>query len=100
MCFVHPLGNIFTLDTIFLRSFKKLLKKAGLPDVRFHDLRHSSATLLLSMGTHPKIVQERLGHHDIGTTMNIYSHVLPSMQEGAMKQMDTLFEEKPKDSKA
>jgi integrase len=90
---IHPGHHI-------LEEFKKLLKKAGLPDVRFHDLRHSSATLLLSMGTHPKIVQERLGHHDIGTTMDIYSHVLPSMQEGAMKQMDTLFGDKPKDSKA
>src|SRR5450755_1790113 len=74
-----------------LDEFKIVLKKAGLPDIRFHDLRHSSATMLLSMGIHPKIVQERLGHHDIGTTMNIYSHVLPSMQEGAMKQMDTLL---------
>lgn len=51
--------------------FKKLLKRAGLPDVRFHDLRHGAATLLLGMGVHPKIVQERLGHHDIGTTMNV-----------------------------
>ncbi|HYT43678.1 MAG TPA: tyrosine-type recombinase/integrase, partial [Methylomirabilota bacterium] len=64
---------------------------AGLPDIRFHDLRHSATTMLLGMGVHPKIVQERLRHHDIGTTMNIYSHVLPSMQEGAIKQLNSLL---------
>jgi integrase len=48
--------------------------------------------MLLGMGVHPKIVQERLGHHDIGTTMDIYSHVLPTMQEGVMKQLDGLFQ--------
>lgn len=81
---VHPGHDI-------LDVFKKLLKQAGLPNIRFHDLRHSSATMLLGMGIHPKIVQERLGHHDIGTTMNIYSHVLPNMQENAMKRLDDMF---------
>ena len=81
-----------------LRRFKKLLERAGLPDIRFHDLRHSAATMLLGMGVHPKIVQERLGHHDIGTTMNIYSHVLPSMQEGAIKQLNSLLGNQPKRS--
>ena len=63
--------------------------------MRFHDLRHGAATLLLGMGVHPKIVQERLGHHDIGTTIDIYSHVLPTMQEGAMKQLNNLFQQRP-----
>ena len=74
-----------------LEEFKKILKRAGLPDVRFHDLRHGSATMPLGMGVHPKIVQERLGHHDIGTTMDIYSHVLPTMQEGVMKQLNNMW---------
>ncbi len=52
--------------------------------------------MLLDMGVHPKIVQERLGHHDIGTTMDIYSHVLPSMQEGAIKQLNSLLGSQPK----
>jgi integrase len=56
------------------------LKRAGLPDIRFHDLRHTSATLLLSAGIHPKIVQERLGHAQISVTMDTYSHVLASLQ--------------------
>ena len=51
--------------------------------------------MLLDMGVHPKIVQERLGHHDIGTTMYIYSHVLPSMQEGVMRQLNSLFQQCP-----
>ncbi|WP_220201658.1 site-specific integrase [Reticulibacter mediterranei] len=72
-----------------LRSqFRKLLKAAGLPNMRFHDLRHSAASILLSMGVHPKIVQEILGHSDIGVTMNVYSHVLPSMQKEAMDHWD------------
>ena len=80
-----------------MEEFKKLLKRAELPDVRFHDLRHGAATMLVGMGIHPKIVQERLGHHDIGTTMDIYSHVLPTMQEGMMKQLDRLFQQPPED---
>jgi integrase len=89
--FCTPLGTHIHPGHDILEEFKKLLKKVDLPDIRFHDLRHSAATMLLGMGVHPKIVQERLGHHDIGTTMNIYSHVLPSMQEGAMKQLNTLL---------
>lgn len=70
------------------REFKSIIKKAGLPDIRFHDLRHTAATLMLQQGVHPKIVQERLGHSDISLTLNIYSHVLPSMQEDAANKME------------
>ena len=69
-------------------ELKKLLQKAGLPDVRFHDLRHSVATMLLSMGTHPKVVQELLGHSQISMTMDIYSHVLPTMQRDAISKLN------------
>ncbi|HZR39576.1 MAG TPA: tyrosine-type recombinase/integrase [Ktedonobacteraceae bacterium] len=69
-------------------QLKKLLKKAQLPEIRFHDLRHSAATLLLSMGVHPKIVQEILGHTKIATTLDVYSHVLPTMQQEAMKKLN------------
>ncbi len=72
-------------------DFKKLLKRIGLPVIRFHDLRHTAATLMLQQGIHPKIVQERLGHADISMTLNTYSHVLPSMQEEAAKKMDELL---------
>ena len=65
------------------QHFKRLLKEAGLPDIRFHDLSHPAATLMLQQGTRAKIAQERLGHSDISLTLNTYSHVLPSMQEEA-----------------
>ena len=76
-----------------LERFKTVLKKAGLPDIRFHDLRHSAATMLLAMGVHPKVVQELLGHNQISMTMDIYSHVLPTMQKEAMDKMNDAFQE-------
>jgi len=72
-------------------EFKKLLEKADLPDIRFHDLRHSAATLLLSLGVHPKVVQELLGHTQISMTMDIYSHVLPSMQQDTVSRLNSLL---------
>jgi len=72
-------------------DFKKLLKRIGLPVIRFHDLRHTAATLMLQQGVHAKIVQERLGHADISMTLNTYSHVLPSMQEEAAEKLDELL---------
>jgi integrase len=73
------------------RRFKKLLEAAGLPPIRFHDLRHTAATLMLLQGINPKIVQERLGHSDISMTLNTYSHVLPSMQQDAADKIDELI---------
>lgn len=75
------------------KRFKALLVEAELPDIRFHDLRHSAATLLLTMGIHPKIVQELLGHSQISMTLDTYSHVLPSMQLDAMSKLDDIFKE-------
>lgn len=72
-------------------EFKKLLKQANLPAVRFHDLRHSAATLLLSLVVHPKVVQEMLGHTQMSMTMDIYSHVLPTMQQDAVSRLNTLI---------
>lgn len=79
--------------------FNTLLKKAGLPHIRFHDLRHSAATILLSMGIHPKVVQELLGHNQISMTMDIYSHVLPTMQRDAMSKLNDAFLEQEHDGK-
>ena len=74
-----------------LQTFKRLLKKAGLPEIRFHDLRHTAATLMLQQGVHPKIVQERLGHSNISLTLNTYSHIIPGMQEDAAKKLDAML---------
>ena len=73
------------------RSFERVLKRSGLPHMRFHDLRHTAATLLLNEDVHPKVVQERLGHARIQITLDIYSHVLPSMQKEAADKLDHLF---------
>ena len=67
------------------------MEKADLPDIRFHDLRHSAAPLLLSLGVHPKVVQELLGHTQISMTMDFYSHVLPSMQQDDVSRLNSLF---------
>jgi integrase len=89
-------GLIFTTDTgapinpsnLRQRSFTPLLKRAGLPHMRFHDLRHTCATLLLSRGVHPKFVQELLGHATIAITLDTYSHVIPSMGDATAKAME------------
>ena len=68
--------------------FKPLLKRAGLPQARFHDLRHTCATLLLSKNVNPKVVSEMLGHASIAITLDTYSHVLPDMQDSAARAME------------
>ena len=76
------------------RSFTPILKAAKLKNVRFHDLRQASATLMLGAGTHPKVVQERLEHRQIGVTMDTYSHCLPSMQHLTADKLDGLLRKK------
>jgi integrase len=88
-------GLVFTASTgapvnpsnLRQRSFVRLLTKAGLPHVRFHDLRHTCATLLLSKGTHPKFVQELLGHATVAITLDTYSHVVPGMGDQTARAM-------------
>ena len=72
-------------------SFAKLVKKAGLPHIRLHDLRHAHATFLIKEGLSIKMVSERLGHADPATTLKIYSHVLPGEQREAAERFDQLF---------
>ena len=89
-------GLVFSTDTgapinpsnLRQRGFAPLLKRAGLPRMRFHDLRHTCATLLLSRGVHPKIVQELLGHATIAITLDTYSHAMPSMGDATAKAME------------
>jgi len=80
-------GTPLNPENLVKRSFKPLLNKAGLPEIRFHDLRHTCATLLLGRGVHPKIVQELLGHVTIAMTLDTYSHYLPSMGDQASGAM-------------
>jgi len=92
LVFCSTVGGHLHTSRILFAQFKALLKKAGLPDIRFHDLRHSSATMLLSVGVHPKVVQEILGHSQISMTMDIYSHVLPTMQQEAMSKLNSVLQ--------
>jgi integrase len=93
--FCNSVGNPLNGSNLLQRSFRPLLARAGLPAIRFHDLRHSSATLLLSLGVHPKIVSEILGHSQVSLTLDTYSHVLPSLQEEAFSRLNTLLTEQP-----
>lgn len=89
--FCNTIGRPLEAGNMLRRSFRPILIKAGLPMIRFHDLRHSAASLLLSLGVHAKIVQELLGHSQIGLTLDTYSHVLPSLQEEAVSRLNTLL---------
>lgn len=81
-----------TLDDTWYR----LLKKSGLPKIRFHDLRHTHASLLLQQGVHPKIVSERLGHSNVNITLDTYSHVLPGLQQEAASTFGAALEQAKK----
>jgi integrase len=75
------------------RDYKSLLKKLELPTtLRFHDLRHSAASLLLSQGVHPRAIMELLGHSSIAVTMNVYGHVMPAMMRDAADKMESLLD--------
>lgn len=90
LVFCDEKGCPFVPNTLLSR-YRKLLKQIGLPRMRFHDLRHSAATILLAAGVHPKKVQELLGHSSIRITMDLYSHVVSSMQQDVADKMDDLF---------
>ncbi len=82
-------GGIVNPSNLRNRSFKRVLSRADLPaGTRFHDLRHTCATLLLSRNVNPKVVSEMLGHATIAITLDTYSHVLPDMQEKATKALE------------
>jgi integrase len=73
------------------RYFKPLLKEAGLPNIRLYDLRHGAATLALAAGVSPKIISEQLGHASVAFTLDVYSHVLPHMQDAAAEKVEALL---------
>jgi integrase len=73
------------------RNFKPILKRAGLPSIRLHDLRHTCATLMLCEDVHVKLVQELLGHATISITLDTYSHLLPGMSGEAAGAMERIF---------
>ena len=90
LVFSKPDGSPLKPDTI-TRSFLRIARSVGLQGVRFHDLRHTHATIMLQQDVHPKIVQDRLGHSTIAITIDTYSHVLPGIQEAAALRFDEAF---------
>jgi integrase len=72
-------------------ALRRALDRAGLPRIRIHDLRHTAASALLADGIHPKVVQEFLGHSSIKVTLDVYSHVMPTMHAEAMRRLDLIL---------
>ncbi|EAC2921680.1 site-specific integrase [Listeria monocytogenes] len=88
--FTNVNGKPIRTDSIYQRWIK-FLEKNGLERIRFHDIRHTSASLLIAKGVHAKVIQERLGHADIGTTMNTYSHVFREADQSAADHFNKLI---------
>jgi integrase len=91
LVFTTHVGTPISRQDLITRSFKPLLQRAELPNIRFHDLRHTCATLLLCRGVHAKLVQELLGHATISVTLDTYSHVLPSMTDQTATAMEDVL---------
>jgi len=88
--FPNEFGDYLS-PTTMNRALQRVLERAGLPRIRFHDLRRTAATIMLSNGAHPKIVSEMLGHSTIAITLDLYSHVTPNIQREAAAAMDRAF---------
>lgn len=89
LVFTNTRGGPLLAANVYYRAFKPLLRRAGLPEtLRFHDLRHTVASLLLADGTHPKIAQELLGHSSVRVTLDTYSHALPTLQREVMDRLE------------
>jgi integrase len=88
LIFTTPRGEPINEEYLVRKHFKPILREAGLPNIRLYDLRHTSATLALTVGVPPKVVSEQLGHASAAFTLDTYSHVLPHMQEEAAAKME------------
>lgn len=87
LVFANRQGAFLGVKEVYL-AYSRILKRAGLPQLRFHDLRHTAATLMLSRGIHPKVASEMLGHSTIAITLDLYSHVSKTMQQEAARSVD------------
>ncbi len=91
LVFTDAFGEPLFGSRITERRLRPVLRRAELPLIRFHDLRHTAATLMLSAGVHPKVVSEMLGHSSVAITLDRYSHVVPTMREEAALRIDQLL---------
>jgi integrase len=90
LIFTSPIGTALDPRNVS-RRFHVLLETAGLPSIRFHDLRHTAAPLLLAQGVDPRTIMETLGHSQSSLTLNTYSHVLPALQADAAVKMNAIL---------
>lgn len=96
LIFVTEFGRPVNVNSLVYQHFKPILKRAGLPNIRLYDLRHTAATLALTVGVSPKVVSEQLGHSSAACTLDVYSHVLPHMQDDAAAKVEAaLFGQPP-----
>jgi integrase len=91
LVFCHQWGGPLYKSDLLADSFFPLLARAGVQRIRFHDLRHTAATLLLGQGVPVKVVSEMLGHASVAITLDVYSHVLPDMQAQAISAMEAVL---------
>lgn len=91
LVFTNRTGGPIDATNITQRQFRRLLVQADVPAIRFHDLRHTAATLLLIKGVHPKVVADMLGHSSVAVTLDIYSHVLQGLQQQAVTALNEVF---------
>ncbi|MGH7862598.1 MAG: site-specific integrase, partial [Candidatus Dormibacteraceae bacterium] len=89
LVFTDEMGGPLYAHKLLYR-FWKLLRRAELPRIRFHDLRHTVASLLLAENVHPKIVSDLLGHASVSITLDVYSHAVPALQEEVVRVMDEI----------
>jgi integrase len=90
LVFPNGVGKPINYSNLLIRSYHPLLERAGLGHLGFHDLRHTAATLMLGEGIHPDVVSEMLGHSTTSITLDLYSHVTPTMQHHAADALDSL----------
>ena len=91
LVFANLVGSPLYRKNLTDRHYKKICLASGVPTIRLHDLRHTTATLLLCAQVHPKVVQERLGHSSIAITLDTYSHVIPNMQQSATDELEKII---------
>jgi integrase len=94
LVFASALGTPLEPGTI-ARTWRRVLTAADVGHVRWHDLRHAHATLMLASGIHPKVVSERLGHASVNITLDTYSHVMPGLQAAAAQALDHILAQSP-----
>lgn len=91
LIFLNEVGDPLLIGNLRKRHLERIIQDAGLPAIRLYGLRHTSATMLLTSGEHPKVVSERLGHASVVLTLDTYSHVLPNMQKEATQGIGSLM---------